>query len=250
MAGGETVGVAQFEREAPGYYTNRDVGRVRSLASQVAATIANVRMHRDVYNQAVTDGLTGLFNRRHMQSALIEERQRAARYSRSLSVIMLDVDEFKKYNDTYGHPQGDVLLKMTSSLLKANVREVDIVGRYGGEEFIVVMPETSKEDAILTAERLRSAMAGTVFPGFADDSSAGVFKTISLGLATYPEDSDDMQTLVSLADQALYRAKRGGRNQVVATDAPGSLDALKKPQAEPDSVMAVPDEPHKGDEAA
>ena len=215
IAGGDTVGVVQFERDMPGHYSRKDLMRVRSLASQVAAMIANMRMHRDVYTQAVTDGLTGLYNRRHMQAALFDERQRSARYAHPLSVIMLDVDGFKSYNDTYGHPQGDVLLKMLAGLLRENVREVDIVGRYGGEEFIILMPETSKEEAVRTAERLRSAVATSVFPGFADDPDMVVFKTISLGVATCPDDTDDVQSLVSVADQALYRAKRGGRNQVV-----------------------------------
>jgi diguanylate cyclase (GGDEF)-like protein len=217
VAGGETVGVVQFERDAPGHYTHRDMSRVRSLASQVAATIANMRMHRDIYNQAVTDGLTGLYNRRHVQTALIEERHRAVRYGHPLSVIMLDVDGFKSYNDTYGHPQGDLLLKMLADLLRENLRAVDTVGRYGGEEFIILMPETTKEEAAYTAERLRRSVADAVFPGFADDPGMVVFKTISLGVSTFPHDTDDAQTLVSLADQALYRAKRGGRNQVVVT---------------------------------
>jgi diguanylate cyclase (GGDEF)-like protein len=225
VASGETVGVVRFERDAPGHYTTRDMNRMRSLAGQVAATIANMRMHRDIYTQAVTDGLTGLYNRRHMQASLIEERQRAARYSHPLSVIMLDVDGFKNYNDTYGHPQGDVLLKMLAALLKENVRDVDIVGRYGGEEFIILMPETSKDLAARTAERLRQSVAAAVFPGFDDDPEMVVFKTISLGVATFPRDTDDIQTLVSLADQALYRAKRGGRNQVVLSE-PATLSGI------------------------
>ena len=226
VAGGETVGVAQFERDAAGGYSARDEGRVNALASQAAATIANVRMHRDIYNQSITDGLTGLFNRRHMQAALVEERQRAMRYGRNLSVIMLDVDGFKSYNDTYGHPQGDVLLQMLASLLRANVREVDVVGRYGGEEFVVLMPETSKTEAIHTAERLRTAVATTVFPGFPDDPDMAVFKSISLGVATFPQDADEMSTLVQLADQALYRAKTGGRNQVVAAVSAAEADVV------------------------
>jgi len=215
VTGGETVGVAQFERDAPGTYSQRDMLRVRSLAGQVAATIANVRLHRDIYTQAITDGLTGLFNRRHMQSALADERQRAQRYGHSLSVIMLDVDGFKSYNDTYGHPQGDVLLRMLAVILRETTREVDIVGRYGGEEFIILLPETPKTEALRTAERLRSAVEGAIFPGFADDPDMVVLKTISLGVATFPADAEDTPTLVQQADQALYRAKRGGRNQVV-----------------------------------
>ena len=219
VAGNETVGVVQFERDSPGTFTNRDLGRIRALASQAAATVANVRSHQDVYNQAVTDGLTGLYNRRHVQAALLDERRRAQRYGHPLSVIMLDVDGFKPYNDTYGHVQGDVLLKMLSGLLRENVRGVDVLGRFGGEEFILVMPETPSSEAYQTAERLRQAVARAVFPGFPDDPDVAVFKTISLGVATYPENTDDTQALVSLADQALYRAKRGGKNQTVLAGA-------------------------------
>jgi len=219
VAGDETVGVVQFERDAPGTFTDRDLARVRALANQTAATIANVHSHRDVYNQAVTDGLTGLYNRRHMQEVLLDERRRAHRYGHPLSVIMLDVDSFKTYNDTYGHVQGDVLLRMAAAILRENVRDVDIVGRYGGEEFIIVLPETPSAEAYQTAERLRQAVARTVFPGFPADPDLAVFKTISLGVATFPDTTDDTQALVTLADNALYRAKRGGRNQTVMAGA-------------------------------
>ena len=111
--------------------------------------------------------------------------------------------------------QGDVLLRMLSGLLREQVRGVDIVGRYGGEEFIIVMPETPAAEAYQTAERLRLTVAKTIFPGFANDPELIVLKTISLGVATFPDDTDDPQALVTLADNALYRAKRGGRNQTV-----------------------------------
>lgn len=226
VVGGETVGVAQYEREAPGCHTQRELNRIRALALQAAATLANVRMHQDVYAQAVTDGLTGLYNRRHMQTRLQDERRRAHRYGHGLSVIMLDVDGFKNYNDTYGHVQGDVLLVKLAALLRQNVRGVDIVGRYGGEEFIIVMPETPADEAWQTAERLRQAVASTVFPGFAEDPELAVFKTISLGTATFPEDTSDTHALVSLADKALYQAKRAGRNQTIQAGAMTSnLDA-------------------------
>ncbi len=218
VAGDETMGVVQFERDAPGTFTRREQSRLRALANQTAAILANVRSHQDVYNQAVTDGLTGLYNRRHMQAVLLDERRRAERYGHTLSVIMLDVDSFKAYNDTYGHVQGDVLLKMLAEILRENVRGVDVLGRFGGEEFIIVLPETSAEEAHRTAERLRLAVADTVFPGFADDPELVVFKTISLGVATFPDVTADTQALVTLADNALYRAKRGGRNQTVIAE--------------------------------
>ena len=215
VAGSRTLGVAQFERDAPGVFTHRDSGRLEALASQAAATLANVRAHQDVYSQATTDALTGLFNRRHMQTVLADERRRAERYGHPLSVIMLDVDGFKSYNDTYGHVQGDVLLKTLAGILQNGVRTVDSVGRFGGEEFVVVLPETPADEAFQTAERLRQAVAGTIFPGFADDPELVVLKTISLGVATYPDITQDTQALVTLADNALYQAKRGGRNQTV-----------------------------------
>ncbi len=219
VAGNQVMGVVQLERDAPGAFTRRDETRLQSLASQAAATLANVRAHQDIYSQAVTDALTGLFNRRHMQAVLADERRRAQRYGHPLSVIMLDVDGFKSYNDTYGHVQGDVLLKMLAGILQGGVRSVDSVGRFGGEEFIVIMPETPSGEAYQTAERLRLAVAHTIFPGFADDPALAVFKTISLGVATFPDITDDTQALVTLADNALYRAKRGGRNQTIQADA-------------------------------
>ncbi len=215
VAGNRVMGVAQLERDAPGAFSRRDLSRLQPLASQAAATLANVRAHQDIYSQAVTDALTGLFNRRHIQTVLADERRRAQRYGHPLSVIMLDVDGFKSYNDTYGHVQGDVLLKMMAGILQSQVRGADSVGRFGGEEFIVVLPETPPDEAFQTAERLRLAVAHTIFPGFAGDPNLAVFKTISLGVATYPDITDDTQALVTLADNALYRAKRSGRNQTV-----------------------------------
>lgn len=216
IVGGEVIGVAQFEREGGPSFTKRDLNRVRPLASQAATSMANVRMHQAVYNQAVTDELTSLFNRRHMHFTLSDELRRAERYSRDISLVMLDVDGFKSYNDTYGHPQGDVLLKQLSAILRDTVRNTDIVGRFGGEEFIVLMPETSKIEAWRAAERLRRAVASASFPGSPSIPGEKLQKTISLGVATYPQDSNDGQTLISRADQALYRAKHGGRNRVVA----------------------------------
>ena len=230
---GTTVGVAQFERDDAQPFTRRDMERVQALSTQAAAAIGNSRRHRDITAKAVTDGLTGLFNRRHIQSALESEQRRALRYGHPLSVIMLDIDNFKSYNDTYGHTQGDVLIKRVAALLRASVRGVDTVGRYGGEEFIILMPETTKEEAGHTAERLRRAVEAAIFPGFPDDPSMAVLKTISLGVATLPQDtgnSEAPEMLVALADGALYQAKRGGRNRVALAD-PHPASSLGDPLA-------------------
>lgn len=219
----EVVGVAQFERQGGASFTKRDISRIRALGAQAAATMANVRTHQDIYNQAVTDELTQLFNRRHMQCTLTDELRRAERYGHELSLVLLDVDGFKSYNDTYGHPQGDTLLKMLSAILRDSVRNVDIVGRYGGEEFIVIMPETSKLDAWHISQRLRKAVASTTFPGDPGTLESVVRKSISLGVATYPGDTVDAQSLILKADQALYQAKNNGRNRVIVC---GELDEI------------------------
>ena len=223
VAGNQTLGVIQFERDAPGAFTRRDLSRIQALASQAAATLANVRAHRDIHSQAVTDALTGLHNRRHMQTVLADECRRAQRYGHPLSVIMLDVDGFKSYNDTYGHVQGDVLLRMLAGILQASVRGVDRVGRFGGEEFVVVLPETPADEAYRAAERLRLAVAGALFPGHADAPDTAVCKTISLGVATFPDITEEVQALVTLADGALYRAKRGGRNRTIQAEPEAAL---------------------------
>ncbi len=223
VAGNRALGVIQFERDAPGTFTRRDLSRIRALASQAAATLANVHAHRDIYSQAVTDALTGLHNRRHMQTVLADECRRAQRYGHPLSVIMLDVDGFKSYNDTYGHVQGDALLRMLAGILQASVRGVDSVGRFGGEEFVVVLPETPAGEAYQAAERLRLAVARASFPGHAGAPGIAVCKTISLGTATFPDITEDVEALVTLADGALYRAKRGGRNQTIQAAEPTLL---------------------------
>lgn len=230
VAGNQTLGVIGFERDAPGTFTRRDLSRIQALTSQAAATLANVRAHRDIYSQAVTDALTGLHNRRHMQAALADECRRAQRYGHPLSVIMLDVDGFKSYNDTYGHVQGDVLLRMLAGILQTNVRGVDSVGRFGGEEFVVVLPETPAHEAYQAAERLRLAVARAAFPGHAGDPDAAVCKTISLGTATFPNTTKDVQALVTLADSALYRAKRAGRNQTIQAEPEAALPEQMLPE--------------------
>ena len=212
---GQPVGVVQFIRDAARTFTSREAGYISALVPQAAVAIESTRvrhlMHRYA-DMAITDGLTGLMNHGRAYEVLLEELDRAARYDRPLAVLMLDVDSFKHFNDTYGHPQGDKLLKGISNILKASVRSVDHVGRYGGEEFIIILPETSRDESLALAERIRSAVEREGFP--AGDGTA-VRKTLSIGIAGFPMDASQPADLVKHADEALYRAKRTGKNKVL-----------------------------------
>ncbi len=168
---------------------------------------------RKLHELAIKDPLTNIFNRRHFEKLLHSEFRRAKRYSFPLSCIMLDIDHFKNFNDTYGHQFGDEVLKEVAGLLKNLTREVDIVARYGGEEFIVILPETDSEGALTLAERIRGRLAGKQYTC----KGKKLTITVSLGVSTMKPDSEDIadeQKLVFQADQALYQAKGAGRNRV------------------------------------
>jgi diguanylate cyclase (GGDEF)-like protein len=206
------LGVAHWIRPVSHPFTQADVARLASLVPQAAVALENVLVREQMHSQAATDGLTGLWNHRRMQELLAEEVRRSARYHRALSVLMLDVDSFKTFNDTYGHPQGDQLLRSIATILRANVRTVDHVGRYGGEEFVIILPETAKDDACRLAERIRSAVEAQACIVIDDQI---IRRTISVGVAAYPEDALNPGELVQRADEALYRAKRSGKNCVI-----------------------------------
>ena len=174
---------------------------------------------------ALRDGLTGLYNHRFFQDALTSELSRATRYSRDLSLVFLDVDHFKSYNDRNGHPAGDKLLIRLSRILGASIgddvpdvkirgRVSDIPARYGGEEFVIILPETAKAGACIRAERIREEVERTEFDDAAGQPGGRV--TVSIGVATFPGDALTKAPLIEAADQALLRAKRTGRNRVVA----------------------------------
>ncbi|MBI2897139.1 MAG: diguanylate cyclase [Deltaproteobacteria bacterium] len=182
------------------------------ISNQMAVCIANAQMLRRLEELATTDGLTGLCNHRVFQEELDSRLKSAARFGRKLSVILLDIDHFKRVNDEHGHPVGDAVLRLTARLLERCKRETDLVARYGGEEFVVVCEETDRKGAALLAERIRRELEGQ--PLVIDGGKLRV--TCSLGMATYPLDAEEKADLVSRADQALYQAKRGGRNRAIA----------------------------------
>jgi diguanylate cyclase (GGDEF)-like protein len=160
----------------------------------------------------IRDGLTGLYNHRHFQETLAAEILRSKRYAKTFSLVFLDVDFFKQYNDTHGHLHGDAVLVALSKLLIAGLRKSDIAVRYGGEEFVLLLPETSKENAFALAGTIREKIAAHPFPGRETQPQGKV--TVSMGIAAFPEDGSDSSTLLHRADEALYEAKNGGRNRV------------------------------------
>ncbi|HVZ81520.1 MAG TPA: diguanylate cyclase [bacterium] len=167
---------------------------------------------------AITDRLTGLYNFGYFLERLKEERLRADRYHRLLSLVLFDIDHFKKYNDTSGHPAGNEVLKRIATILKQEAREVDIVARYGGEELVVVLPETARKRAHDFAERVRQRVEETLFDHMRHQPMGKL--TLSAGVATFPVDAGTEDDLIKKADQSLYQAKNHGRNRVVSFDPP------------------------------
>jgi len=187
-----------------------DFDKFSILATQFSLEMRRIILYERVEKMAITDGLTKAFARRHIIERLGEEFERSLRHNFNLSFLMVDIDRFKNYNDTYGHLVGDVVLKNIVAILKNNTREVDLVGRFGGEEFCVILPETGKEEARLVAERIREIVHKHKFKAY--DELTNV--TVSFGIATYPEDAEDMNELIENSDKALYAAKNSGRNKV------------------------------------
>ncbi len=190
-------------------------GEVSQLTVVFNGMVRRLRDGRaELERLSVTDELTGLANRRHLDAELARELQRSERHARPFAVIMLDVDKFKPFNDTHGHPAGDAVLKRLARLLRDCARDVDTVARYGGEEFFLILPETSKEGAELMAERLR---ANTESCRFAiDEGAAEVSVTVSIGYAVFPAHGRTPDAMIEAADQALYRSKQQGRNRATA----------------------------------
>ncbi len=195
-----------FNKE--GDFNEEDEDSIFSFTFQAFQTIS---LQYELARLATTDGLTGLYNHRMFQERLEEELLRARRYDRKLFLMMIDIDHFKQFNDTYGHQTGDEVLKTVARLIKGNVRNLDFPARYGGEEFVVILPETDCKNALMVGERLRSLVEG--YPFFVGDGERARI-TISIGISCYPNDSDDKTELIRMADEALYHAKKMGRNRV------------------------------------
>ncbi|MDH3588225.1 MAG: diguanylate cyclase [Gammaproteobacteria bacterium] len=196
--------------------------KVRATIKRALATTNSVRereqlidalneSNRELHHLAIRDGLTGIYNRRHLLELLSAEFERAIRYRRELSIMFIDVDYFKEYNDRHGHPSGDEALQCIARVLVKNTRQSDAVGRWGGEEFVIVVPETTEQAASALAEKLRASVADFEFPG--RETQPGGCVSISIGVATITAD-DSQAALIERADKALYAAKSAGRNTV------------------------------------
>ncbi|MCK4221334.1 MAG: diguanylate cyclase, partial [Dehalococcoidia bacterium] len=202
----EVIGSLLIGSRRTDAYNEKQIRLLEHLALQIATPVENSRLYGRAEQRSRIDEITGLFNRRHFDERLKEELGRHARYDNVFSLLMLDLDSFKAYNDIYGHPSGDRLLNQVGGIIRNYIRSGDQPFRYGGDEFAVILPRTSAEDAYVVAERVRESIAGEM-----EARQAGI--TCSIGLASYPSDGLMAAELVDVADTALYYAKNTGCNR-------------------------------------
>ena len=227
-AGDLEVDVPVSSRSEVGYLTevfNDMVGRLRQGREELAAINETLRQKNvELHEISIRDGLTGLYNRKHLMETLDKEVNRSQRHSHSFSFLVIDIDHFKKYNDTYGHLAGDEVLSRLASVFKKSIRSSDYAARYGGEEFVIILPEIGPEQGVEAAERIRNKVAEENFAG----EGESIEVTISVGVASYPENGEDAQSVIRNADAALYEAKELGRNRVVLAGANKKKKKRKK----------------------
>jgi diguanylate cyclase (GGDEF)-like protein len=214
---GKIVGVLNISDKITGdVFNEKDLRLIQFFATNASVAIERSLLHKkseDLRELSVTDPLTGVLNRRYLDDRLAEEIARFNRYKHPFSLLMVDIDEFKKYNDTYGHITGDRILKILASTILSSLRNIDIAARFGGDEFVLILPQTPKADAINIANRIKE----NVEKIFLSQTEKLPFTdlTVSIGLTSYPEDASSAAELLEKTDQALYLAKKGGRNRLV-----------------------------------
>jgi diguanylate cyclase (GGDEF)-like protein len=205
--------LAVHRREGAPRFTGREARALALLAAWASVALDSLRLAENLERLAVTDDLTQVYNYRYLKAALRREVKRATRFRQPLSILMVDVDNLKSYNDQNGHIRGSHLLREIAQLFACQVRSWDLVAKYGGDEFTVILPQTDRIGAASVGERLRAEVAGHAFPLAARGAI-----TVSLGISNYPDDADSVQGLIEAADRALYLAKRNGRNRVEGVD--------------------------------
>jgi diguanylate cyclase (GGDEF)-like protein len=222
---GEKLGVLVLDSKSANAFLESDITPLESVADICAAAIQNAHHFESAKQLAYLDGLTGIFNRRFFEMRIVEELEKAQRYKFQLSVIMLDIDNFKRLNDEFGHLLGDEVLRQVSSILQQHLRKGDVVCRFGGEEFAILLPQSNTDSAMEVAEKLRRTIEGWHFPGVPRPV------TVSAGTANFPEFGETRDEVVSAADAALYLAKQAGRNCVISAAAAKNTAKTKKTTA-------------------
>lgn len=219
---GRIIGVLNLSDKLSGeIFSDEDMRLLQTMTAQATMAIERSTYYtqsQELRKISITDPLTGLLNRRYFQERVAEEVDRATRHGHPLSLIMIDIDHFKLFNDANGHPAGDRALVMVGRSLRGSVRTIDVVSRFGGEEFAIILPETRRQEALEIGERVRREVEALYFPG--EESVPAGRLTVSLGVAGFPEDARDLKSLIQRADRALYQAKARGRNCIAAYAAP------------------------------
>ncbi len=210
---GKILGVIDLRRKGDTVtpFSEEDLASLAIICDYAAIAIENARNFQRVQELTITDDLTTLFNVRHMHTLLDTEILRAQRYKKAFSMVFLDLDKFKQVNDTWGHIHGSQLLRETANIIQKSIRSTDYAARYGGDEFVVLLPETNKDGALLIAERLRKSIEQNEF---LQDKGLKVHFTASFGVATFPEDAKSKDDLIRMADAAMYEVKGSTRNSV------------------------------------
>lgn len=206
-----TNGLLTAESDEIDHFGERDLQMLSVVARSAALALENSELHKKTEELTIIDELTETYNYRYFVQKLQEEKRRASRYDLPLSLIMVDIDWFKKLNDTYGHEIGNFVLRRLSGIIQRCIRDVDIFARYGGEEFAIILPQTHREEAAVIGERIREQVEKEIF----EARQYGKLKvTVSVGVSSFPENGKSQEELVSVADQALYQAKGEGKNAV------------------------------------
>jgi diguanylate cyclase (GGDEF)-like protein len=218
---GEKLGVLALDSARKNAFDPDDLQPLESVADICAAAIQNASYFDRMKQLAYVDGLTGIHNRRYFEMRIVEELERAGRFQGRMSVIMIDIDNFKRVNDEFGHLLGDEVLRAVSTMLRQQLRKSDLLCRYGGEEFAIVVPETTGENATRVAEKLRRQIESHHFPGVPRQV------TISCGVSDYPTHGITRDEVVAAADSALYNAKQLGRNRVASATPKREFSASK-----------------------